>query len=155
MRSITRLKWKFFTALARHNTRENNKYSFVGTRQNCTAFECICNRSTSATDRKLPISFCATTIKIKTLCLIRGSESGSTQWNSKNLAYQNGLFFKNLRFFLPGYLWINSSYCSRNLNPLNAELNSICHLLAFLVVVRILQVSRIRVKIVSYRTSWW
>jgi len=36
------------------------------------------------------------------------------------------------------------------MNPLNAELNPICHLLALLGVRHILHVSRVRVKLVNY-----
>jgi len=37
-----------------------------------------------------------------------------------------------------------------DINPLNAELNPICHLLAFLGAHHILHVSRVRIKIVQY-----
>jgi hypothetical protein len=39
---------------------------------------------------------------------------------------------------------------SRELNPLNAELNPICHVLALLELHHILHVSRIRVKVLLY-----
>ena len=43
------------------------------------------------------------------------------------------------------------SYCIENLNPLNAELNPICYLLALLGAQHFLHVSRIRVKLLTFR----
>jgi len=52
------------------------------------------------------------------------------------------LFYKNTT--MKSILYLLSSVCV--LNPLNDELNSICHLLAFLGAHHILHISRIRVK---------
>jgi len=49
-------------------------------------------------------------------------------------------------FFQP----FNSSLQQKNINPLNAELNPICHLLALLGSQHILHIGRIRVKIYEY-----
>ena len=43
------------------------------------------------------------------------------------------------------------SFCNRYINPLNAELNPICHLLALLGAHHILHISRIRVKLKTTR----
>jgi len=44
----------------------------------------------------------------------------------------------------------NNKIVAKKMNPLNAELNPICHLLALLGVHHILHVSRIRVKSVNH-----
>jgi hypothetical protein len=49
-----------------------------------------------------------------------------------------------------GGIFCNMDY----INPLNAELNPICHLLALLEAHQILHVSRIRVNMVEGRDTW-